>query len=192
MTKSNGIGPKSAEPVKQPAVAPGHPQSGGAFAVWGEGGIGPLMRRVRHEHQDHPIADPVTKADLAHLLDRFAGWPLPSELSDILIRELRGNRKGKPGPKITRSRWDDIQDALLISRYDRGLAIGRRLRSFLQHRQTKQSRSAKPHAIPLVRELACHYVRKRLPKFRNMTDASIANLVSRHRADSAEFEAAAR
>ena len=75
MTKTGRPEPKIAEPVKQRAVAPGHPQSGGAFVVWGEGGIGPLMRRVRHEHQDQSFDDPVTRADLAHLLDRYADWP---------------------------------------------------------------------------------------------------------------------
>ncbi len=181
MTKSNGFKPKSAEPLKQPAVAPGHPESEGAFAVWGKGGIGPLMRRVRCEHQNRPVADPVTKVDLAQLIDHFASWPLPTELRDILVRELRGNRKRRPGPKITRSAWDNIQDIMFISHYERGLAIGRRLRSFLYHLQKKHSRNAKPSAIPLARELACHYVRKWLPKYRNMTNASIANLVSQQR-----------
>jgi hypothetical protein len=42
------------------------------------------MRRVRREHQDRRLDDPVTRADLAHLLDRFTDWPLPPELRDIL------------------------------------------------------------------------------------------------------------
>ncbi len=160
------------------AVALVHPQSEGTFTVWGEGGIGLLMQRVRREHHDHPLADPVTQADLAHLLDRFAGWPLPAELRDILILELCGKRKGRPGPKITQSDWDHIQDALFIPHYKRGLAIGKNVGLFLRKLKGKQSRSAKPYTIPTAREFACHCVRKLLPKFRNMTNASIANLVS--------------
>ena len=151
------------------------------FDLWGEGGIGPLMRRVRREHQDRRLDDPVTRADLAHLLDRFTDWPLPPELRDILIRELLGKRKRRPGPKTERSILDHIQDTLLGSHYARGLIIGRRFRSFLQYRQKNQSRRAKPYAIPTARHVACRYVRKRLPKFRKMTDASIANLVSARR-----------
>jgi hypothetical protein len=99
-------------------------------------------------------------------------------LRDILILELRGKRKMRPGPKTARSILDHIQDTLLGPHYARGLIIGRRLRSFLQYRQKNQSRRAKPYAIPTARHVACRYVRKRLPKFQKMTDASIANLVS--------------
>ena len=183
MTKSIEIGNRINEPVKQVAVALVHPQSEGTFTVWGEGGIGLLMQRVRREHQDHPFADPVTQADLAHLLDRFAGWPLPAELRDILILELCGKRKGRPGPKITQSDWDHIQDVLLVLRYKRGLAIGKNVGLFLRKLKGKQSRSAKPYTIPTARARACRHVRNCLPKFRDMTDASIANLVSLQRAN---------
>ena len=183
MTKSSKYGNGITNPVKQVAVALAHPQSEGAFTVWGEGGIGLLMQRVRREHQDHPFADPVTQADLAHLLDRFAGWPLPAELRDILILELCGKRKGRPGPKITQSDWDHIQDVLLVLRYEQGLLRSKTLRLYLQLRESKQTRSAKPYIIPTARGRACRYVRNRLPRFRDMTDASIANLVSLQRAN---------
>lgn len=187
----------------QAAVAPGRPHSAGAFAVWGKGGIGPLKRRlqrelqekplphVRPELRDRPFDDFVTGAELAHLLNRFAGWPLPAELHDILILELYGKRKGRPGPKIKRSDWDHIQDVLLISHYDQGLVRGKTLRLYLQLRESKQTRSAKPYIIPTARARACRYVRNRLPKFRDMTDASIANLASQQRANNLAPGAAA-
>ena len=202
MTKTSKIGNGLTEPVKQVAVALVHPLSEGTFTVWGEGGIGPLMRRVQRELQeralqceqlelqeqglrpeqpelkDRPFNDFVTRAELAHLLDCYGDWPLPLELRCILILELRGERKKRPGPKTSWSLWSQNQDEKLTSYYQRGLIIGGRLRAFQEHRKNKQPRNAKPHDILMAREVACRYVRTRLGKFRNLTNASIANLVS--------------
>lgn len=187
------------KPVKRASVASRHPESGGAFAVWGTGGVGPLMRRVQRELEqalrrdrpklkDKPFNHFVTRPELAHLLDCYGDWPLPLELRCILILELRGKRKGRPGPKITRSDWDYIQDVLLLSHYEQGLVRGKTLRLYLQLRESKQTRSAKPYIIPTARARACRYVRNWLPKFRDMTDASIANLVSQQRANNLALE----
>ena len=177
------------KPVRKASVASRHPETGGVFAVWGTGGVGPLMRRVQRELEqalrrdrpklkDKPFNHFVTRAELAHLLDCYGDWPLPLELRCILILELRGERKRRPGPKTSWSFWSQNQDENLTAYYQRGLIIGERLRALLQHCKNKQPRNAKPHDIPMLRELACRYVRTRLGKFRSLTDASIANLVS--------------
>jgi hypothetical protein len=82
--------------------------------------------------------------------------------------------------KPVRTPGDYIEDTLFPLYYTKGLSIGEKLRTWLKQRQKKQRRNARPYNIPTARHYACHHVRKWLPKFRDMTDASISNLLSKH------------
>jgi hypothetical protein len=162
-------------------VWPGGRQRRSAFVLWGPGGIGPLLSRLRREYRgDNDLGNPLTGDELAGLLDHFKDEPIPSALRVILQHELRGKRKKKPGPKPVRTAVDHIEDTLFPLYYTKGLFIGAKLRTWLKQRQKKQRRNARPYNIPTARHYACHHVRKWLPKFRDMTDASISNLLSKH------------
>ena len=107
-------------------VWPGGRQRRSAFVLWGPGGIGPLLSRLRREYQgDNDLGNPLTGDELAGLLDHFKDEPIPSALRVILQHELRGKRKRKPGPKPVRTAVEYIADTLFPGDYAEGIVYRR-------------------------------------------------------------------
>lgn len=156
---------------------------GDAFlAEWAIGGTGPLMARVRREHQAvEPLINPATRQELAQLVDHFWDRPLPIELRAVLLNELCGRRKRKTGPKSAATTFEQMQDLLLLPIYETGIERGEKLREWLLKRSTTQKRNATQYDIPTCQRVACHHVKKWLPKFGDMEDGSLANSVTKRR-----------
>lgn len=149
---------------------------------WAIGGTGPLMARVRREQQAaEPSINPVTRQELAQLVDHFWDRPLPIELRAVLLSELCGRRMRKTGPKSEATTVEQIQDLLLLPIYETGIARGEKLREWLLKRGTTQKRNARIYDIPTSQRIACHHVKRWLPKFRDMEDGSLANSVTKRR-----------
>lgn len=152
------------------------------LAAWAIGGTGSLMARLRREHQaGERTTNPVTRHELAQLIDHFGDRPLPIELRAALLQELSGQRKRKTGPKSAVTLVEQIQDLLLLPIYDTGIAKGDALREWLLKRDERQKRYTKQYDIPTSQHVACHQVKKWLPKFQGMEDGSISNFVSKRR-----------
>lgn len=149
---------------------------------WAIGGAGPLMARVRREHQAvEPSINPVTRQELAQLVDHFCDRPLPIELRAVLLNELCGRRKRKTGPKSGATTFEQIQDLLLLPIYDAGIERGEKLREWLLKRGKTQKRNARIYDIPTSQRVACHHVKKWLPRFGDMENGSLANYVTKRR-----------
>lgn len=152
-------------------------EAGQFLTEWATGGTGSLMARLRREHQSgERTTNPVTRQQLPQLVDHFGDRPLPIELRAAVLQELREQRKCKTGPKSAATSFEQIQDLLLLPIYDTGIAKGDKLRDWLLKRDKRQRRNAKKYDIPTSQYVACHQVKKWLPKFRDMEDGSISNL----------------
>ncbi len=149
---------------------------------WAIGGTGSLMARVRREHQAvEPSINPVTRQELAQLVGHFWDRPLPIELSAVLLNELCGRRKRKTGPKSAATTFEQIQDLLLLPIYETGIERGDKLREWLLKRGKTQKRNARKYDSPTSQRVACHHVKKWLPKFGDMEDGPLANYTTKRR-----------
>lgn len=102
-----------------------------AHEIWGPGGPGPLVRRLSDEHnlgRSAPI--PLTREELATLVELYEDEPSQA-LRDVLVRDLRNQRRVRPGPKVSLgpSKW--IERQLLPIYYDRAMRVAGWLRKRL-------------------------------------------------------------
>ena len=138
-----------------------------------------LLSRVHGEFEmGADYVAPVSRDELVRLLERHTDAALPIELRTVLQDELSGRRKKKRGPKANNNLVEQIQLTLLPSVYQRGLQKGASLRSWMKERETRRRRNARAYDIPTARTIACRHVRRWLPRYRNMTDAALSNLIS--------------
>ena len=151
----------------------------GAFDIWGPGGPGPLLRRLNAESVEGNTAyAPLTAGELAQLIELFDGEPLPQSLRSVLLRELRSERRARPGRKVRLSLIQDIERHLLPGVYARGMRAAAWLRPRLVRIEERKPRRATAEPIPTQSQLAMHLVRARLPSMRKLNDKTLANKLS--------------
>lgn len=143
--------------------------------LWGHGGPAALFRRLKQEDKLGPLApDPLSNEELAQLVEFCDGEPLPSALRNILIQELRGVRRVRPGLKVDLSPTARLKKLLLPALYEQGKLIARRYRRRLQLIENRKQRRHRAEQIPTEAEVALRYVQKWLP----LSGKTLANKLS--------------
>jgi len=144
----------------------------GLHEVWGPDGPAGLLRRLEQESVlGHRTPRPLSNEELAQLVELCDGEPLPSALINILIRELRNERRVRPGRKADLSPPHNLKQLLLPALYERGTLVARRYRRRLLLIEKRKKRWQLAEQIPTEAEVALRYVRKWLPS----SDKTLAN-----------------
>lgn len=147
--------------------------------VWGPGGPGPLISRLTDEHKFGRSASlPLANEELATLVELYEDEPSLA-LREVVVRELRNQRRTRPGPKAVRNPSQWIQRHLLPIYYERGMRVADRYRRrMLVIEDRKKKRRDVAARIPTQTEVAFRFVRKWLPSTRGLDDKTLANKLS--------------
>ena len=158
-------------------------KAGGPFALYGSGGLGPLLfRLVIEDRYGDGVPDPLTPAELAQLVEAFADEPLPTPLRRLLVRHLNGQVKRRAGRKAARPRpWEEVQAHLLPFIYEEALADAKEEVKRLRAEAMETRRGPSTKAIKPATERAADQVRRLLPRYCGLTTEGILNLVSKMR-----------
>lgn len=90
--------------------------------VWGPTGPAGLLRRLAQEHELGRLAPrQLTKDELAQLVALYDDEPLPKALRNIVVLELRNQRRARPGRKTGLNSIQRIEQDLLPSVYRRAM-----------------------------------------------------------------------
>lgn len=140
--------------------------------VWG------LIIRLAEEHRSGRLAPlPVTNQELAVLVELYDDAP-PRALTQVLIKELRNQRRKRPGRNVDHNKFYDFEWGALPVIYDRGMNVASRYRRRLLALQKRKKRRDIAPKIPTQAEVAMRYVRKRLPEIASLNDKTLANKMS--------------
>lgn len=143
--------------------------------IWRQGGPGGLYSRAEQENKlGHSAPQPLSNEELAQLVLLCNGEPLPSTLRNILIQELRNERRVRPGRKVDLSPSHKLQQLLLPALYEHGTLIARRYRRRLLLIEKRKKRRHLAEQIPTEAEVARRYVQKWLPS----SSKTLANKLS--------------
>lgn len=149
-----------------------------AHEIWGPGGPGPLVRRLGDEHElGRSAPSPLTSEELATLVELYEDQP-PLALREVVVRELRNERREKPGPKVSLGPSQWLERQLLPIYYERAMRVAAWLRKRLIAAEKRKKRWQKPEQVPTQAALAMRFVRHWLPSIRNLDDKTIANKLS--------------
>ena len=149
------------------------------YEIWGKGGPGPLLSKLGTEPESgDSVSYPLNRGEIAQLVELFKDEPLPDVLRDLVLRELRGERQARPGPKYARTVLLQIEHDLFPSVYETGLRVADRARRHLVAVEKRKKRWERPKPVPTRAAIAACYVRQRLPSMRMLSDKSIANALS--------------
>lgn len=149
-----------------------------AHEIWGAGGLGPLIRRLEEEYKlGRSALLPLTRAELATLVELYEDEPSLA-LREVVVRELRNQRRIRPGPKVSLGPSQWLERHLLPIYYERAMRVAGWLRKRLIATEKRKRRWEKPEYIPTQAALAMRFVRHWLPSIRNLDDKTIANKLS--------------
>ncbi len=144
----------------------------GIHEVWGSSGPANLLRRLAQENElGRSAPRPLGNDELAQLVELYDDEPLPQALKSILVRELRNERRVRPGRKADLSPPHKLKQLLLPALYERGTLVARRYRRRLLLIEKRKKRWQLAEQIPTEAEVALRYVRKWLP----LSDKTLAN-----------------
>lgn len=147
--------------------------------VWGPNGPAGLLRRLAQEHELGRLAPrQLTKDELAQLVELYDDEPLPKALRNIIVLELRNQRRARPGRKAGLNSIQRLEQDLLPSVYRRAMRAAAWLRKLLIRREERKMRWQMKEPVPSQTELAMNFVRSRLPSTRDLDDKTIANRLS--------------
>ena len=142
-------------------------------------GPAPLLRRLEKEFElGHSAPDPLSNNELAKLLAFYDGEPMPEPLTIIVRRELRGERRARPGRKVGFTPAKQLEKTLLPFVYARAMRAAAWLRKRLIRTEERKMRWQRRDTVPSQTKLAMHFVRSRLPSTRDLDDITIANKLS--------------
>ena len=167
------VGPGSSDrPIDRRLDMPKSLRNKGLHEVWGPNGPANLLRRLAQENElGRSAPRPLSNDELAQLVELYDDEPLPQALKSILVRELRNERRGRPGRKADLSPPHKLKQLLLPALYEHGTLIARRYRRRLLLIEKRKKRWQPAEQIPTEAEVALRYVRKWLPS----SDKTLAN-----------------
>lgn len=147
--------------------------------IWGPGGPGPLIRRLDDEHKlGRSAPSPLTSEELATLVEIYGDEPSQA-LRDAVVRELRNQRRGRPGPKVSLAASEWLERHLLPIYYARGMHVAERYRRQMRIIEDRKNKRRDVAArVPTQAEVALRFVRKWLPSTRGLDDKTLANKLS--------------
>jgi len=132
--------------------------------IWRQGGLGRLYSRAEQENKlGRSTPQPLSNEELARLVVECDGEPLPSALRNIVVRELRNERRERPGRKADVNPTHTLKQLLLPALYEHGTLIARRYRRRLLLIEKRKKRRHLAEQIPTEAEVALRYVQKWLP-----------------------------
>lgn len=140
--------------------------------IWG------LVLRLSDEHKSGRSAPlPLSNDELAVLVQLYDDEPSPA-LRQVVIRELRNQRRKRPGRKADHDEYHGFDWDLLPLIYDRGMCVARRYRKRLSTLQKRKKRRDPEIKIPTQSKVALRYVRKRLQYIAGLSDKTLMNKLS--------------
>lgn len=150
------------------------------MAAWMKGGPGPLLRKLAVEGAGGDVT--LTADELARLVEEFQGEPLPETLRIAVTQHLRGRRVRRQGaPRKRQINRELVEFVMLPSAYAEALEDAKVKVTRLRDGGMKRGRYDDTQKRPTASSIACTLVRKRLPTFKDQSDRSIFNLVSKAR-----------
>lgn len=137
-----------------------------------------LIFRLTREHELGRSASlPLTNEELAKLVELYDDAPTKA-LREVLVRELRSQRRLRPGRKADLTSSQRLERHLLPILYNRAMRVGSWLRRQLIRKEESKKRRESVEAIPTQAALAMAIVRERLPSTRGLSDKALANKLS--------------
>lgn len=177
--EATGVSDADGVRIARQIVIPRRLQATSAHEIWRAGGPGLLLARLATEDLFGPATtNPLTGAEIAQLVELFADEALPVSLKTLLFKELKGERRRKPGPKPACSTKELIELAMLPSLYRDAVEEAKAERQSLAEVRRLASRRSKISKLPTVSQLASERVRKWLPTLRHLSDKALANKLS--------------
>ena len=150
------------------------------MAAWMKGGPGPLLRKLAVEGAGGDVT--LTADELARIVEEFRDEPLPESLRTAVTQHLRGKRVRRQGaPRKRQINRELVEFVMLPGAYAEALEDAKIERARLRDGGMKRGRYDDTHKLPTASSIACALVRKRLPTFKDQSDRSVLNLVSKAR-----------
>jgi hypothetical protein len=146
--------------------------------IWGPTGPARLIRLLAKEHKLGRLAPiPLTNEEIAQLVELY-GDEQPRALREVVIEELRNQRRKRPGPDVDLRPYQRLEWHLLSILHERFMRVAawRRRRLVLIEKRKKRWEPAEK--IPTQAALAMRFVRIRLPWTRALSDSTLANKLS--------------
>jgi hypothetical protein len=146
--------------------------------IWGAGGPARLIRQLAQEHKLGPLAPlPLTNEELAELVELY-GDEQPSALREVVMQELRNQRRKRPGPDADLRPYQRLEWHLLPILHERFMRVAAWRRRRLVLIEKRKKRWEPIVKIPTQAALAMRFVRLRLPWTRALSDSTLANKLS--------------